>query len=317
MIKRIFCTSMVLLIVLLCSACSLAKPEVGGEAASEDRFVGVYIMNWTDDQSIYDLEWTEDGIEKVEKGLSVEEGHLMIEEAYFHREILPAVYSQESHSYEFPGLKGFALFAAEVKDPSQEYGYTVTCCDLAGGSSGFHTRDIVGEDGEPSGEYVTDYELSGTLYVGDLLSEDNYWRLLKVFQKPDGTVYLDGTGDAYGGGGTMTLEEKLTRTVNGQKVDMGTTKVSVTIEEAKEPDRGVIYWYDTEGKLLSTETLNLQQVSELAWPDGASWLVYEEYFEEEVTRTLIERGIYEEPASLEIITVNEDGIGEIKTVEIK
>ncbi len=76
-------------------------------------------------------------------------------------------------------------------------------------------------------------------------------------------------------------------------------------------------WYGETGEILMTQPLDPEQVTELTWQEKAAWVIYEENFGEEVVRTLYEKGTEEEPVCLSIMTINEDGIGKIKTVEIK
>ncbi len=311
MIKRVFLL-VVLSFVLLLSACTLAKPEET-KATEGDRFVGVYIISEDTDVKLYDLDgWIRDGMEDFEANrINVDIPRL----------IYPGVFDPEEHRYVFPGLDGYALFVAKVgKGPDA---YTTTQSDLENVNVKFLTHDadisIVqtgDEDAEMTGS-ATDYELGGTIYVENVYLKNNYLRLMNVFQKPDGTIYLDGTGDAFACASSFSLEEKSSRTVNGEKVELGTTKVTVTIEEAKEADSGILYWYGETGELLMTQPLDPEQVTELTWQEKADWVIYEETFGEEVVRTLYEKGTEEEPVCLSIMTIDEDGIGRIKTVEIQ
>ncbi len=313
MIKKI---ALLLTICMMLSftACSLAKPEKNPQAETADRFIGVYIVDEEQANGIYEKEgWVEDGVEEYEMD-SVN--------IPFPRLIYKAEYVEEEHRYVFPGLKGYALFAAKVGQGQDAY--TTTCSDLEHVNVKFHTRDadtsltqIGDEDAEFAGS-MTDYDLTGTLYIEEgSFAEDQCWRLMNVFQKPDGTVYLDGTGDGFAIGGTVSLEMKNEQTVNGKKIDLESTKVTVALEEAKQADTGIVYWYNGKGELLSGQILDPKEVTELTWHNEAAWLVYEERFGEEIARTLHEKGTEEEPASINIMTINEDGIGRIKTVEIQ
>lgn len=312
MIKKI---ALLLTICMMFSftACSLAKPEEKQSADTADRLIGVYILDDVQANAIHEMEgWVEDGTEQHE----MDSVNIALP-----RLIYKAEFVEGEHRYQFPGLKGYALFAATVGQGQEAY--TTTCSDLENVNVKFHTRDadlsIVQtgiEDAEMAGS-VTDYELTGTIYVENADSENHYLRLMNVFQKPDGTIYLDGTGDAFASAGSVSLEEKSSRTVNGEKVELGTTKVTVTIEEAKEADSGILYWYGETGELLMTQPLDPEQVTELTWQEKAAWVIYEETFGEEVVHTLYEKGTEEEPVCLSIMTIDEDGIGKIKTVEIK
>lgn len=312
MIKKVFLL-VVLSFVLLLSACTLAKPEEKQSAEMADRFIGVYIVDDTQADGIHEMEgWVEDGSEQHE----MDSVNIALP-----RLIYKAEFVEGEHRYQFPGLKGYALFAATVGEGQDAY--TTTCSDLENVNVKFHTRDAdtsVTQMGDEDAEFagsMTDYDLTGTLYVREGYFTDQYWCLMNVFQKPDGTVYLDGTGDSFAFGGTVSLEMKSEQTVNGEKIDLGTTKVTVTMEEAREADEGTLYWYGEKGDLLSVQPLDLKETTELTWWDGAAWVVYEETFGEEVARTLYEKGTEEEPVSLTIMTINEDGIGKIKTVAIK
>ena len=307
MIKKVFLL-VVLSFVLLLSACTLAKPEET-KATEGDRFVGVYIISEDTDVKLYDLDgWIQDGMEDFEANrINVDIPRL----------IYPGVFDPEEHRYVFPGLDGYALFVAEARDANDDYPYHTSCIDLQDAHVKYNTVDM-GESGVSLlEESYTNYELSGTLYVENVYLKNNYLRLMNVFQKPDGTIYLDGTGDAFACASSFSLEEKSSRTVNGEKVELGTTKVTVTIEEAKEADSGILYWYGETGELLMTQPLDPEQVTELTWQEKADWVIYEETFGEELVRTLYEKGTEEEPVCLSIMTIDEDGIGRIKTVEIQ
>lgn len=313
MIKKIALLLMICILLPL-TACSLAKPEKNPQAETADRFIGVYIVDDEQANGIYEKEgWVGDGVEEYEMD-SVN--------IPFLRLIYKAEYVEEEHRYVFPGLKGYALFAAKVGQGQDAY--TTTCSDLEHVNVKFHTRDadtsltqIGDEDAEFAGS-MTDYDLTGTLYIEEgSFAEDQCWRLMNVFQKPDGTVYLDGTGDGFAIGGTVSLEMKNEQTVNGKKIDLESTKVTVALEEAKQADTGIVYWYNGKGELLSEQILDPKEVTELTWHNEAAWLVYEERFGEEIARTLHEKGTEGEAVSINIMTINEDGIGRIKTVEIQ
>ena len=187
MIKRVFLL-VVLSFVLLLSACTLAKPEET-KATEGDRFVGVYIISEDTDVKLYDLDgWIQDGMEDFEANrINVDIPRL----------IYPGVFDPEEHRYVFPGLDGYALFVAKVgKGPDA---YTTTQSDLENVNVKFLTHDadisIVqtgDEDAEMTGS-ATDYELAGTIYVENVYLKNNYLRLMNVFQKTDGTIYLDDT----------------------------------------------------------------------------------------------------------------------------
>lgn len=312
MIKRVFLL-VVLSFVLLLSACTLAKPEEKQSADTADRLIGVYILDDAQANAIHEMEgWVEDGTEQHE----MDSVNIALP-----RLIYKAEFVEGEHRYQFPGLKGYALFAATVGQGQDAY--TTTCSDLENVNVKFHTRDAdmsivqTGDENAEMAGSVTDYELTGTIYVENADSENYYLRLMNVFQKPDGTIYLDGTGDAFASAGSFSLEEKSSRTVNGEKVELGTTKVTVTIEEAKEADSGILYWYGETGELLMTQPLDPEQVTELTWQEKAAWVIYEETFGEEVVHTLYEKGTEEGPVCLPIMTIDEDGIGKIKIVEMK
>lgn len=312
MIKKI-ALLLTLCTLLLLTACSLAKPEETQTAEQTDRFVGVYIVDDDQGNRIHDLDgWIEDGTQT----LSADIGNISLP-----RLIYPAVFVEGEHRYVFPNLKGYALFAAKVGQGQEAY--TTTCSDLQNVNVKFHTYDAdpsVTQTGDADAEFtaaLTDYDLTGTLYISSEITPGQFYRMLNVYQKPDGTIYLDGTGDGFGFGGTLSFEEKSEKTVNGEKISMGTTKVTVTMEEARQAQTATLYWYGEKGELLTTQPLNIEETTALSWHTGAAWAVYEETFPDDVTHTLIEKGTEEEPPYLTIMTINEDGIGELKTVEIK
>ena len=107
MIKKIALLLMICILLPL-TACSLAKPEKNPQAETADRFIGVYIVDDEQANGIYEKEgWVEDGVEEYEMD-SVN--------IPFPRLIYKAEYVEEEHRYVFPGLKGYALFAAKVDE---------------------------------------------------------------------------------------------------------------------------------------------------------------------------------------------------------
>lgn len=315
--KKVMLIALLASLLVLLTACSLAQEEQQADPKMEDRFVGVYLIREKDGVALEQNEyWIEDGSETVNMG-SVEFD--------LPRMILTGKYDEENHCYRFPGVEGYALFTAEVKDEKGDY--CVTCSDLQDVSTKAHTHaedmdvSLIWDGADSTAgteEGYTDYELSGTLYVAATL-KDSVWKLAHVYQKEDGTVYLDGTGDCYSFGsfgGSVSVKEEVSQAIHGETVSCGTTEVTVSFEEAKASERTTIYWYTEAGELLSTQLIDPEKDTELHWKEGASWMILEEVFAEETKHTAYDMGTEEEPLTLKLMQVNEAGLGEVRLVEI-
>lgn len=232
----------------------------------------------------------------------------------FPREILIAQYN-EGEGFTFRGMEGYGAFLAQVK---QEDGSVFL--------SGNQLMDASTNVGD------TKNSVSGTVYYGLPLGEtewpagepDYAWRAYEVFQMPDGTVYLDGSGNSYGNAGGMTIksERTSTETINGE-----TTSVSMSVEvhfEAVSRLQEVrIKEFDASDRMIeetvfSTDTLGDETAVILA--EDTSWLVVEEYSQDgTVTRTVYDARTIEENGEQyhTLVVLDDQGMGSGRTLYLK
>lgn len=148
------------------------------------------------------------------------------------RLMLIGQYDEEKHEYTFPGLPGYSLFSTTTYEEAGAP-CTSSVSDMAEASF----RLSVTDNG------TTD-EMEGTLYMGPpadagphwdpLTDADGVWTFYRVYQAPDGTVYLDGGGDSFrGGGGFSTTQTATQKTTDSEgQVTEETVSVRVSVEAA-------------------------------------------------------------------------------------
>lgn len=287
---------------------TLAQPE--RVAAQEDRFVGfhmVYEQRLGDGtgRSGDESAWTEYGSESFRvEGL----GSLD-----FPRMILIGQFNEETWEYDFPGLEGFNCFLAVRELEGGGQGYT--------GYQGLAGADIKVGDEEDS--------LSGTVYFGPPLDDskwntndfDYVWTAYRVFQMADGAVYLDGSGNSYGGVGgfTTTTREEYTSTMDGKTETRG-MEVTVKMEAVERLEGVRVNWFDGDSVLLSGQTLTVEELAQdpaLAPPEGAAWVTVEELEHTgAVTRTAYTLG-GEQGISHPLVLLDDRGLGRVSGLTLE
>lgn len=173
------------------------------------------------------------------------------------RKILIGQWDEENRRYIFPGLEGKNCFLAvrTMEDGSQSYsGYS----DMA------DAQIKTGDGGE---------SISGTIYSGPPLDDQNWntqnldyvWTAYRVYQMVDGTVYLTGGGNSYGGAGGFTVSEKTEEatTENGE-VTTSSFEATFTLEAISRLDFITIKQYDKNDQLLRTDVLTADQAAQLS-----------------------------------------------------
>jgi len=288
---------LILFLTLLLTGCSLARPEAVSEA-SGDRFAGVYMVWSGDDASRNGFHsnpyLSQLGTETLDTGAY---GTFSVP-----REVLIAQHDPDTHDYTFPGLEGYPLFSYLETENGEPY--SAVCADLS--DCRFHVTD--------TDEGVT-HELEGTLYVAP--GSSGIWTAYNVFQREDGTVYLDGSGDSFRGAfSAITQSASRTTTVNGDS-SVESTKVTVRMEEVCPLEKLVVTQFAGDNSiLLSVEPA--ETLTEIAAEEGAVWLLIEEHRTDGITRTaytLPAEG--EDPITHPVIRIAEGGIGSAATLTIR
>lgn len=308
--KRIRLAALMAALALALAGCSLARPERQENQA--DRFVGVYVVCAAD--GTWDAFTSNPNtVEFGEEELTAEGfGSFTVP-----REVLIAQYDPEERTYTFPGLEGWALFTFTGVDETGPYSGTVS--DMAEGNFATEVTD-----------QGTSETMEGTIYYGppadagaDWDSYDNFhgiWHAYQVYQAPDGTVYTDGSGNSYSGGGSMgfTREESYTSTVNGE-TSADTVSVTVNIELVPRLERLVVSQFGADNALLRSQELPLgADLEPVACGADAAWALVEAYHSDGT----VERTAYTlpgpdgEPICHPVVILDDQGMGTSATLEI-
>ena len=257
------------------SGVRLARPEYQG--AEADIWIG-YFLAWERLPGEGEViprngeGWVEYGSQTMEvSGLG---------SASIPREILIGQYSEEK-GFTFPGMEGYSAVLALVRG---EYGNT-----LLAGNQLMDGKTHVSE---------TSSSLSGAVCYGLPLGETQWpagepeyaWRAYDVFQMPDGTVYLDGTGNSYGAAGGMTITEERTETeaINGEERQVSLS-VEVRFEVVGRLQEVRVKEFDASDRVTGETVFQAGELKEetaVALAEDTRWLVVEERFQDgDVTRT--------------------------------
>lgn len=244
---------------LLALACGnkLARPE--RLDASQDQFIGFHLVYEKMPPSMEEAEahpelyekdysnWTEYGSDQLRvEGLG---------QVSFPRMILIGTQDADGH-YVFPGLEGKNCFLAVTtqEDGSHCYGGYVDMADCKLSIGTEHSS------------------LSGAVYFGPPLDDSNWntenfdycWTAYRVYQMPDGTVYLDGGGNSYGGVGGFSFSVTSEQTVTeGNQTSTTSLEVSVSIHSVSRLQSVSVRQYSGEDQLLRADTLTAEQASEI------------------------------------------------------
>lgn len=310
--KRVRRLAAALAAVLLLAGCSLARPEAGGGV--EDKFIGVYAFRTArGEREFYDNpHLTEYGSDHVSL-----EGYGTFG---FPRRVLFAEEDGDG-GYTFPGMEGgYTLFAAKgtLPDGDEYYGMT---SNMAAGEEGneFHVTS------EDAGKRIV-HSLSGTVYYGpplgagaDWENQDAYWKGCRVYQTADGRIYLDGSGNSFGGGGDFgfSLSEEQTVSVNGE-VSTECVEVSVKVRQTPRLERLTVTQFDADNTVLQTVELPLEEeMPTVSWAAGAAWALVEEASAAGVKRTAYSvPGPGGDPVSHQVILLDSSGLGRAAQLEM-
>ena len=186
------------------------------------------------------------------------------------RSVVVGEYDAEEDRYVFPGREGLNCFLALRAGPDGETDFS-GWSDMVGAEVAL---DMSPDGGEQS--------LRGTAYVGPVREGHKspgglgyvlnaYW----VYQARDGTVYLSGKQQGFGGNGgvTLSMEEVSDWTVGGSR---RTDRLSVefSIRWVERTERVEAAWYDGEDRLLAERALTMEEIGDgltLERPEGAVW----------------------------------------------
>lgn len=299
------CLLLAAALTALTAGCSLARPE--REAAQEDRWIGFYVVY--NPPGSYDNIFnsnphlTELGTESLDAG---KYGSLTIP-----REVLLGEEDPDTGDIVFPGLEGYSLF---IRHKQEDSGYvTAIQSDMSPGEG-----QTVHSSDEGTAESA-----SGVIWWGPPLdaaadwdpNEDGYgiWHAYRVFETADGQVYLDGTGNSYGAGGSdmgFSSDAAYTYTENGE-TRKDSISVSVSVKYTPRLTALRVVEFDGDNSVVKTTALPLtEELPLLTLESDTAFLVVEEESADGVKRTLYAAGDFTDGAQYhEVILLDEAGRG--------
>ncbi|MDE7242508.1 MAG: hypothetical protein K2O18_00805 [Oscillospiraceae bacterium] len=295
--------TVLLLALFLLTGCSIAQPEAVNPAS--DRFAGFYVVynrngsgsGWNDNPALTEYgSWTAD----------TEFGKISVP-----RQVLVA--EERDNQYIFPGLEGYSLFLVSGTEPDGSV-YTECVSDMAPGSEGISTR--VGDEG-------TSNLISGVIYTGPPQGAaepdaNGHFMAYRVYQSPDGAVYLDGSGNGFTGGGSSYWEtQSYTTTKNGESTT-DTIEVKVTVKSAPRLERLTVSQFDGQNSLLSSDGLAPgDDLPEIRCLPEAAWILIEEQSADGTVRTVYNKPEnQEEPVYHTVVLLDDAGLGRTTDLQI-
>ena len=230
--------------LILLTGCSLAQPEQ--QNINQDNFIGFHavVETWDMDSGVPDengmtelpssdrSHWTEYGADDIEL-----DGFGSVS---FPREVLFAEYDEETGHYIFRGMEGINAFCTIVDEgnSSSYSGYT-----QLSNSKISATNDAI-------------TSLEGTIYIENG-NEDNFITLYRVFETEDGRIYLDGTGNSFGGAGGFSTSGKTEhKTYIGEEETVETFEITIHIEAIYPAAILEVMQYDKNNLPISSEVIN-------------------------------------------------------------
>ncbi len=348
--KRNLCK---LLGIALCAALvvdasggTLAQPE---RTDQRDRWIGFQLVyekvppaidmsdpNWEDHLDEIEPEdrtgWVEYGSEQVNL-----DGFGTVN---FARQVLFGEYDGENNRYVFPGKEGFNCFLTVVPEedwPYQDY-TTMMHGQIISGHNDLWDRELVismeggatrisggptsaGSIQDPGPEVDEFFALHGKVYLGPPLDDTNWntenydyaFTAYRVYQTPDGRVYLTDGGSSYGGAGGMgaTSTETSTISVNGEPATR-VVEIGFKIEGVERLTQAAVTWFDGDNAPLAARTLTPEEIGEgleLPRPAGAVWALVEE----QRRGGAVNRTVYtleeEHPVTHSLVLLDDLGLG--------
>ena len=267
--NKLLCLLLAVVLTAL-TGCSLAQPEQ--EAAAEDRWIGLYVVysppgTYNDFNSNPNL--VEMGTESLDTGTY---GSLTIP-----REVLLGKEDPDTGNISFPGLEGYSLF---IRHTQEDYGpVTQVVSNMSPSEEG----TTINSSDEGTAETA-----SGVIWWGPPLDApadwDSYedagiWHAYNVFETADGQVYLDGSGNSYGGGGSgmgFSSDASYTYTENGES-RTDSVSVSVSVKYTPRLTALRVVEFDGDNGVVNTTSLPLTEDLPALTPTAdTAFLVVEE-----------------------------------------
>ncbi len=284
-----------MIMMLLLTGCSLAKPEK--MVSDDNRMVGVFITIGEENQIVEDDTWTTLGTEE----LTVDVGTFEVD-----KKVLIGTYDKKEDTYRFGNHQGFVCM--EIRDTTKDYPAFSTISDL---------EDVFVEKSsnmKDEDKFDTEVMLEATLYLPETLQDKNL-RFYNIFQSKDGTIFLDGTGNSLDG---ATDDGKFNVTYEYKNGEGETDKIDVHVKFKlfKNSKEIFINQYDAQGNLLERKSLGLpKENATIAGVKDASFAIVEEVNDDGSKREMIVHDADEEENPSYIYCI-EDKDDIVKRIEL-
>lgn len=287
-----------MIMMLLLTGCSLAKPEK--TVSADHRMIGVFITVGEENEIFEDETWDTLGTEE----LNLDLGTFEVE-----KKVLIGKYDEKEDTYRFGDHKGFVCM--EIRDTTKDYPAFSTISDL---------DDVYVEKSsnmKDEDKFDTEVTLEAALYLPEAL-QDKRLRFYNIFQSKNGTIFLDGTLNSLDGASDdgefeITYEYKATSNGEGE-----TDKVNVHVKTKlfKNSKEIFINQYDSQGNLLKRKSLGLpKKDTTIAWLDNASFAIVEEVNDDGSKREMIVHDADEEENPSYTYCI-EDKVDMVKRIEL-
>lgn len=299
------CLLLAAALTALTAGCSLARPE--REAAQEDRWIGFYVVY--NPPGSYDNSFSsnpnlvEMGTTSLDTG---EYGALAIP-----REVLLGEEDPDTGDIVFPGLEGYSLF---IRHKQEDSGYvTAIQSDMSPGEGQTVHSSDEGTAESASGVIWWGPPLDAAADFDPDASPHSIWHGYNVYETSDGQVYLDGTGNSYGGAGSgmgFSSDATYTYTENGE-TRKDSISVSVSVKYTPRLTALRVVEFDEDNSVVKTTALPLtEELPLLTLESDTAFLVVEEESADGVKRTLYAAGDFTDGAQYhEVILLDEAGRG--------
>ena len=287
------------------TGCSLAQPEQ--KTAFEDRWIGFYV--------VYNPPGSYDNIFNSNPNL-VEMGTTSLDTGEYGalaipREVLPGEEDPDTGDIVFPGLEGYSLF---IRHKQEDSGYvTAIQSDMSPGEGQTVHSSDEGTAESASGVIWWGPPLDAAADFDPDASPHSIWHGYNVYETSDGQVYLDGTGNSYGGAGSgmgFSSDAAYTYTENGE-TRKDSISVSVSVKYTPRLTALRVVEFDEDNSVVKTTALPLtEELPLLTLESDTAFLVVEEESADGVKRTLYAAGDFTDGAQYhEVILLDEEGRG--------
>ena len=299
------CLLLAAALTALTAGCSLARPE--REAAQEDRWIGFYV--------VYNPPGSYDNIFNSNPNL-VEMGTTSLDTGEYGalaipREVLLGEEDPDTGDIVFPGLEGYSLF---IRHKQEDSGYvTAIQSDMSPGEGQTVHSSDEGTAESASGVIWWGPPLDAAADFDPDASPHSIWHAYRVFETADVQVYLDGSGNSYGGAGSgmgFSSDAAYTYTENGE-TRKDSISVSVSVKYTPRLTALRVVEFDEDNSVVKTTALPLtEELPLLTLESDTAFLVVEEESADGVKRTLYAAGDFTDGAQYhEVILLDEAGRG--------